>query len=183
MKQILVALVEDKPGVLNRIASLFRRRNFNIESLAVGHSEILGASRLTIVTDEEEHLRRNIIRQNLLKMVNVIDVVDVTDKPCVIREHALIKVKADGATRGEVRNLADMYRGRIVDVGKRSLIVEVTGEPDKIDSIIEVLEQFGIIEIMRAGKVALTRGADKPTNSYGAGSNNDTARTTMNDAN
>lgn len=175
MKQILVALVEDKPGVLNRIASLFRRRNFNIESLAVGHSEIPGASRLTIVTDEEEHLRRNIIRQNLLKMVNVIDVVDVTDTPCVIREHALIKVKADGATRGEVRNLADMYRGRIVDVGKQSLIIEVTGEPDKIDSIIEVLEQFSIIEIMRAGKVALTRGADKPTNSYGAGSNNDTA--------
>jgi len=183
MKQILVALVEDKPGVLNRIASLFRRRNFNIESLVVGHSEIPGASRLTIVTDEEEHLRRNIIRQNLLKMVNVIDVVDVTDKPCVIREHALIKVKADGTTRGEVRDLTDMYRARIVDVGKRSLIVEVTGEPDKIDSIIEVLEQFGIIEIMRAGKVALTRGADKPTNSYGAGRNNDTAHTTMNDAN
>ncbi len=182
MKQILVALVEDKPGVLNRIASLFRRRNFNIESLVVGHSEIPGASRLTIVTDEEEHLRRNIIRQNLLKMVNVIDVVDVTDHPCVIREHALIKVKADSATRGEVGNLVDMYRARIVDVGKRSLIVEVTGEPDKIDSILEVLEQFGIIEIMRAGKVALTRGANKPTNGRGPDGNNSTANTTMNDA-
>jgi len=166
MKQILVALVEDKPGVLNRIASLFRRRNFNIESLVVGHSEVPGASRLTIVTDEEEHLRRNIIRQNLQKMINVIEVVDVTDRPCVIREHALIKVKADSASRGEVRNLADMYRARIVDVGKRSLIIEVTGEPDKVDSIIEVLEQFGILEIMRAGKVALTRGIDSTTNSH-----------------
>ncbi|UCH62595.1 MAG: acetolactate synthase small subunit [Fidelibacterota bacterium] len=183
MKQILVALVEDKPGVLNRIASLFRRRNYNIESLVVGHSEIPGASRLTIATDEEEHLRRNIIRQNLLKMVNVIDVVDVTDQPCVIREHALIKVKADSSTRGEVRNLADMYRARIVDVGKQSLIIEVTGEPDKIDSIIEVLEQFGIIEIMRAGKVALTRGADKPTNGNGPDSDTSTSNTTVNEAN
>ncbi len=182
MKQILVALVEDKPGVLNRIASLFRRRNYNIESLVVGHSEIPGASRLTIATDEEEYLRRNIIRQNLLKMVNVIDVVDVTDQPCVIREHALIKVKADSATRGEVRNLADMYRARIVDVGKRSLIIEITGEPDKIDSIIEVLEQFGIIEIMRAGKVALTRGAGKPTSGRGPDDNNSTANTTTNEA-
>ena len=182
MKQILVALVEDKPGVLNRIASLFRRRNYNIESLVVGHSEIPGASRLTIATDEEEYLRRNIIRQNLLKMVNVIDVVDVTDQPCVIREHALIKVKADSATRGEVRSLADIYRARIVDVGKRSLIIEVTGEPDKIDSIIEVLEQFGIIEIMRAGKVALTRGVDKPTSGRGPDGYNSTANTTTNEA-
>ena len=163
MKQILVALVEDKPGVLNRIASLFRRRNFNIESIVSGHSEIPGATRLTIVTDEEEHLRRNIIRQNLLKLVNVIEVVDVTDQPCVIREHALIKVKAEGPTRGEVRNLVDMYRARIVDVSTRSLMVEVTGEPDKIDSLIDVLQTYGIIEIMRAGKVALTRGADSPT--------------------
>ncbi len=183
MKQILVALVEDKPGVLNRIASLFRRRNFNIESLVVGHSEVPGASRLTIVTDEEEHLRRNIIRQNLQKMINVIDVVDVTDKPCVIREHALIKVKADSATRGEVRNLADMYRARIVDVGKRSLIIEVTGEPDKVDSIIEVLEQFGIIEIMRAGKVALTRGADKPTNGHGTSGSDQAESATRNNDN
>jgi len=185
MKQILVALVEDKPGVLNRIASLFRRRNYNIESIAAGHSEVPGTSRLTIVTDEEEHLRRNIIRLNLLKLVNVIDVVDVTDQPCVIREHALIKVKAaDGAALGEVRNLVDIYRARIVDVGKRSLIVEVTGEPDKIDSIIEVLEQFEIIEIMRTGKVALTRGDDTLTaNGNGYAGQNKGARTDLNDAN
>ena len=162
MKQILIALVEDKPGVLNRIASLFRRRNFNIESIVAGHSEVPGATRLTIVTDEEERLRRNVIRQNLLKLVNVIDVVDVTDRPCIIREHALIKIKADGPTRGEVGALVEMYRGRIVDVGTRSLVVEVTGEPGKLDSIIDVLSTYGIIEIMRAGKVAITRGAENP---------------------
>jgi acetolactate synthase-1/3 small subunit len=158
MKQVLIALVEDKPGVLNRVASLFRRRNFNIESLVVGHSEIPGTSRLTIVTDEEELLRRNIIKENLRKLINVIDVEDITDSPSVIREHALIKVKVDGSTRSEVSNLVDMYRGRIVDVGSKSLVIEMTGEPQKIDSIIEVLAPFGVLEIARAGKVALTRG-------------------------
>ena len=162
MKQILIALVEDKPGVLNRIASLFRRRNFNIESLVVGHSEVPGASRLTIVTDEEEHLRRNIIRQNLLKLINVIDVVDVTEESCIIREHALIKVKSEGDTRGEIAALVEMYRGRIVDVGTQSLVVEITGESKKIKSMLEVLDQYGITEIVRAGKVAITRGPLNP---------------------
>ena len=159
MKQVLVALVEDKPGVLNRIASLFRRRNFNIESIVAGHSETPGTSRITIATDEEEHLRRNIIRHNLLKLINVIDVVDVTDQACVIREQALIKVRADGSIRGEVGDLVKIYRARIVDVSTASLIVEVTGEPDKIDSLIEVLTPFGVVEIMRTGKVAMIRGA------------------------
>jgi acetolactate synthase-1/3 small subunit len=160
-------MVEDKPGVLNRIASLFRRRNFNIESIVAGHSEVPGTTRLTIVTDEEERLRRNIIRQNLLKLVNVIEVVDVTDQPCIIREHALIKIKADGASRGEVSAVMEMYRGRIVDVGTKSLVVEVTGEPSKLDSLIEVLSTYGIIEIMRAGQVAITRGAENPADNGG----------------
>ncbi|MDM8518631.1 acetolactate synthase small subunit [Anaerolineales bacterium HSG6] len=158
MKQTLVALVEDKPGVLNRVASLFRRRNFNIESLAVGHSETPGVSRMTIVTDEEEYLRRNIVRTNLLKMVNVIDVQDVTDVPSVIRETALIKVRIDATKRREVMDLAEMYRGRIVDVANHSLIVEVTGESSKIDSMLEVLEPIGIVEVMRTGKIAMCRG-------------------------
>lgn len=160
MKQVLVALVEDKPGVLNRIASLFRRRNFNIESIVVGHSETPGTSRITIATDEEEHLRRNIIRRNLLKLINVIDVVDVTERPCVIREQALIKVRAGRSSRGEVGDLVKIYRARIVDVSTESLIVEVTGEPDKIDSLIEALTPFEVMEIMRTGKVAMTRGAE-----------------------
>ncbi len=162
MKQILVAQVEDKPGVLNRVASLFRRRNFNIESLAVGHSELPGVSRMTIVTDEVENLRRNVVRANLLKLINVIDVQDVTDKPCVIRETALVKVQADATQRGQVMDITEMYRARIVDVGTETLIVEITGESDKIESIIEVFHPFGILEIMRTGKIAMTRGVVKP---------------------
>jgi acetolactate synthase-1/3 small subunit len=162
MKQTLVALVEDKPGVLNRVASLFRRRNFNIESLAVGHSETPGVSRMTIVTDEYENIRRNVIRANLLKLINVIDVQDVTDQPCVIRETALIKVQADATLRGQIMDVAEMYRARIVDVATETLIVEVTGEPGKIESLIEVLEPFGVLEIMRTGKIAMTRGVVKP---------------------
>lgn len=164
MKQTLIALVEDKPGVLNRVASLFRRRNYNIESLAVGHSETPGVSRMTIVTDEEEHLRRNVIRANLYKMINVIDVHDVTDIPCVIRETALIKVQADATQRGQIMDVTEMYRARIVDVGTETLIVEVTGESEKVDSLLDVLESFGILEIMRTGKVAMARGVVNPRN-------------------
>lgn len=162
MKQTLVALVEDKPGVLNRVASLFRRRNFNIESLTVGHSEIPGVSRMTIVTDEYENIRRNVIRANLLKLINVIDVQDVTDQPCVIRETALIKVQADATIRGQVMDVAEMYRARIVDVATETLIVEVTGEPGKLESLIKVLDPFGVLEIMRSGKIAMGRGVVKP---------------------
>jgi acetolactate synthase-1/3 small subunit len=162
MKQTLIALVEDKPGVLNRVASLFRRRNFNIESLAVGHSEQPGVSRMTIVTDEEEYLRRSVVRANLLKLINVIEVQDVTDTPCVDRETALIKVMADATQRGQALDVAEMYRARIADVGTETLIIEVTGEHDKIESIINVLEPFGILEIMRTGKIAMTRGIVRP---------------------
>lgn len=169
MKQTLVAQVEDKPGVLNRVASLFRRRNFNIESLTVGHSEQPGVSRMTIVTDEEEYLRRNIIRTNLLKLINVIDVQDVTDIPCVVRETALIKVNADATQRGQVMDVAEMYRARIVDVGTSTLIAEVTGESEKIEAMVAVLEPFGILEIMRTGKIAMTRGVVVPRNGSHSG--------------
>jgi len=162
MKQTLIALVEDKPGVLNRVASLFRRRNFNIESLAVGHSETPGISRMTIVTDEEESLRRNVVRQNLLKLINVIEVDDVTDQPVVLRETALIKVRADATKRAEIMNIADIYRARIVDVATESLIVEITGDADKIDSMADLLKPFGIIEMARTGALAMTRGTVTP---------------------
>jgi acetolactate synthase-1/3 small subunit len=155
MKQTLVALVEDKPGVLSR-------RNFNIESLAVGHSETPGISRMTIVTDEYENIRRNVIRANLLKLINVIEVQDVTDQPCVIRETALIKVQADAAIRGQVMDVGEMYRARIVDVATETLVVEVTGEPSKVEALIEILQPFGVLEIMRTGKIAMTRGVVKP---------------------
>jgi acetolactate synthase-1/3 small subunit len=176
MKQTLVALVEDKPGVLNRVASLFRRRNFNIESLAVGHSETPGVSRMTIVTDEEELLRRNVIRTNLLKLINVIDVQDLTDIPCVVRETALIKVRADATQRGQVMNVAEMYRARIVDVGTETLIVEVTGESEKIEAMVAVLEPFGILEMMRTGKIAMTRGTVVPRSAQAAATNGKNSR-------
>jgi acetolactate synthase-1/3 small subunit len=164
MKQTLIAQVEDKPGVLNRVASLFRRRNFNIESLTVGHSEVPGVSRMTIVTDEEELLRRNVIRRNLLKLINVIDVQDVTETPSVIRETALIKISADASQRGQVMDVAEMYRARIVDVATKTLIVEVTGESSKLEALLDVLEPFGILEVMRTGQIAMTRGTVVPRN-------------------
>ena len=123
---------------------------------------------MTIVTDEEEYLRRNVIRANLLKMINVIEVDDVTDAPCVIRETALIKVNADASLRGQVMDTAEMYRARIVDVGTETLIVEVTGESEKIVSLIDVLEPFGVLEVMRTGKIAMTRGVVKPRRSASA---------------
>jgi acetolactate synthase-1/3 small subunit len=113
---------------------------------------------MTIVTDEEEFLRRNVVRANLLKLINVIDVQDVTDASCVVRETALVKVKADATQRGQVMDVAEMYRARIVDVATDALIVEVTGESNKIESLIEVLQPFGVLEIMRTGKIAMTRG-------------------------
>lgn len=162
MKQTLIALVEDKPGVLNRVASLFRRRNFNIESLAVGHSETPGISRMTIVTDEEELLRRNVVRENLFRLINVIEVDDVTDQPVVVRETALIKVRADATKRAEIMNIADIYRARIVDVATESLIVEITGDADKINSMTDLLKPFSIIETARTGALAMTRGTVTP---------------------
>ncbi len=164
MKQTLIAQVEDKPGVLNRVASLFRRRNFNIESLTVGHSEIPGVSRMTIVTDEEELLRRNVVRRNLLKLINVIDVQDVTDTPSIIRETALIKISADASQRGQVMDVAEMYRARIVDVATKTLVVEVTGESSKLEALLGVLEPFGVLEVMRTGQIAMTRGTVVPRN-------------------
>lgn len=162
MKQTLITLVEDKPGVLNRVASLFRRRNFNIASLAVGHSETPGISRMTIVTDEEELLRRNVVRQNLLNLINVIEVDDVTEQPTVVRETALIKVRADATSRAEIMNITDIYRARIVDVATETLIVEITGDTEKIDSMSDMLNPFGIIEIARTGALAMTRGVVTP---------------------
>lgn len=165
MKQTLVVLVEDKPGVLNRVASLFRRRNFNIASLTVGHSQMPGVSRMSIVTDEEENLRRKIVEANLVKLVNVIEVDDVTDKPSIKRELALIKVQADATNRAEIIDTAEKLRGRIVDIGTETLVVELTGEPDRTDELVESLEPFGIVELSRTGTMVMTRGEVIPRTS------------------
>ncbi len=153
-----VAYVEDKPGVLNRVASLFRRRAFNIESLTVGHTDQLGVSRMTIVVDTDDLGARR-VEANLYKLVNVLRVDDVTAQPSVERDLALIKVAARNGKRSEIMQLVDVYRARIVDVTNESLIVEITGTEDKIESLVEVLRPFGIIEMVRTGLVSMTRGA------------------------
>jgi len=159
MLHTLVAYVEDKPGVLNRVASLFRRRGFNIESLTVGHTEQEGVSRMTIVVDTDElGIRR--VEANLYKLVNVLRVDDVTSEAAVVRDLALIKVAVTPANRSEVIQLADVFRARVVDVANESLIIEITGTEDKIDKLVEVMRPFGIIEMVRTGRVAMARGAN-----------------------
>jgi acetolactate synthase-1/3 small subunit len=160
MQHTLIALVEDKPGVLNRVASLFRRRNFNIASLNVGRTEKPDMSRMTIVVEEgSSPMDARRVEANLYKLVNVVDVQDVTNLPAVFRDLALVKVKATPAQRSEVANLASIFRANIVDVAPDSVIVEITGTEDKIESLVELLRPLGIVEMVRTGQVAMTRGA------------------------
>lgn len=158
MQQILFALVENQPGVLNRVASLFSRRKFNIESLNVGRTERADISRMTIVFDNKTADART-VEANLYKLVNVIDVQDLTNQPSVVRDLALIKVKASQEQRSEVANLAAIFRGNIVDVAPESVVVEITGTEDKIESLIELLRPIGIEELVRTGQVAMMRGS------------------------
>jgi acetolactate synthase-1/3 small subunit len=171
MEHTLVVLVEDKPGVLNRVASLFRRRAFNIESLTVGHTEQPGTSRMTIVIDgDQTNVER--VTANLYKLVNVIQVADLAGMPALSRDLALIKVSVTATSRSEVMQLVEVFRSRIVDVANDSLIVEITGDEDKINSFVEVLRPFGILEMVRTGVVAMARGVVPalPTlNGYGSG--------------
>jgi acetolactate synthase-1/3 small subunit len=154
MKQTLVALVENKPGVLNRVASLFRRRNFNIDSLTVGRTERTDISRMTIVVDAEADKVKN----QLYKLINVIQVEDVTETPNVSRDLALIKVEVNNDTRGQVTQLCDIFRAHIVDAGPNTVIVEVTGNEEKLNSLIELLRPIGILELVRTGVVTMSRG-------------------------
>lgn len=160
MRHTLVAWVEDHPGTLARVAGMFRRRAFNIISLTVGASERPGLSRMTIVV-ETDRLDADLVEANLRKLVDVVDVHDVTQRPAVRRELALIKVRADGAQRVEIAQLAEIFRAKIVDVGLESVIVEVSGDSEKIDRLLEVLKPKGVIEVMRTGTVAMSRGQEE----------------------
>lgn len=160
MQHTFIALVENKPGVLNRVASLFRRRNFNIESLAVGRTEKADVSRMTIVVDcANGDMDAHKIEANLYKLVNVIDVQDVTHQPAVTRDLALIKVQVGPEKRGEVNNLAAIFRARIIDVAADSVIVEITGTEEKIEGMMELLRPIGIAEMVRTGQISMMRGA------------------------
>lgn len=156
-KHTLLALVTDKPGVLTRMASLFRRRGFNIESLAVGQSELPHFSRMTLVVNGPAAIVEQ-VRKQVSKIVDVVRVTDVTDERITVRELALIKVNANADTRSKIIEIVDIFRAGIVDVAAESLTIEITGDGEKIDSLINLLRGFGIKEVNRTGSIAMTRG-------------------------
>jgi acetolactate synthase-1/3 small subunit len=157
MQHTLVALVENQPGVLQRVANLFSRRGFNIESLTVGHTDTPKTSRMTIVVNAADTQVDQVTKQ-LYKLINVLKVSDVTTDRTVDRELALIKVNATASTRAEIAQVVDIFRARIVDLARDSLTVEVTGESEKIDSIVGLLRPFGLKEMVRTGRISMTRG-------------------------
>src|SRR4029079_10918492 len=157
MLHTFAVYMDNKPGVLNRVASLFRRRAFNIESLTVGHTETPGTSRMTVVVDTDEYGARR-LDAHLHKLTPVRRVQDITATPSISRDLALIRVAATGEARTHVMQLVDVYRARIVDVSPESLVVETTGTVDRIDSLLEVLRPFGVVEMVRTGRVSMGRG-------------------------
>lgn len=153
----LSVLVEDKPGVLARVSSLFSRRGFNITSLAVGPTETDGLSRMTIVVAVDE-IRLEQITKQLNKLINVIKIVEQEPTSSVARELVLVKVRADAATRSQIIEVAELFRARVVDVSPESVVLEATGTPEKLAAILRMLDEYGIREIVQSGMVALGRG-------------------------
>jgi acetolactate synthase I/III small subunit len=155
-----VVYVENKPGVLNRIASLFRRRGYNIESLTVGHTERPNISRMTIVASIGEGAAHR-VEANIYKLVNVLSVEDVTHATTISRSLALIKVDAPEESRHRLMEIVRVFRARVVDLAPRSLIIEITGAEDKIHALVDVLRPFGILEMVRTGQVVMRRGVQE----------------------
>ncbi|NUM43911.1 MAG: acetolactate synthase small subunit [Anaerolineales bacterium] len=171
MRQTLITKVENKPGVLNRVASLFRRRNFNIDSLNVGQTEDPRFSRMTIVVNTKD-VDAHKVEANLYKLVNVVDVQDVTGQSALLRELALIKVKAKNGQRAEIANLANIFGAKIIDVAEDSVVVQVASGEEKVNSLVELLRPFTIIELVRTGQVAMMRGSTEGVrHTPGAGGN------------
>ena len=156
-KHTITALVEDKPGVLNRVASMFRRRGFNISSLAVGNSEIPNLSRMTFVVEGDSRTVEQVTK-HLHKLIDVVKVADISDDNAVTRELALIRVRTTSHTRGEVMQITDLFRAHVIDVSPESVIIEVVGDDEKVDALQALLAPFGVVEVMRTGIVAMTRG-------------------------
>jgi acetolactate synthase-1/3 small subunit len=158
MLNTFVVYVENKPGVLTRVASLFRRRAFNIDSLTVGRTEKPEVSRMTVTVDADQDAARR-IEANLYKLVNVLLVENITEEPAIVRDLAMIKVASTDETRSKVLELAGVFRARVVDVSPESLTIEITGTEDKIDGLLEVLRPYGVLEMVRTGIVAMRRGS------------------------
>jgi acetolactate synthase-1/3 small subunit len=162
MLHTIVVYVENKPGVLSRVVSLFRRRAFNIDSLTVGRTEKPEVSRMTIVTEADEDQARRIVA-NVYKLVNVLLVDDVTGHPALLRDLALVKVAASQSTRSQILDLAAVFRARVLDIASDSITVELTGGEEKVDRLLELLTPYGLQEVVRTGIVAMRRGAKSPT--------------------
>lgn len=158
----VVAIVEDKPGVLMRVSSLFRRRGFNIESLSVGHSEEQGLSRMTIVVDGESAPIEQVEKQ-LYKLIDVVKVSDLSHEEMVARELALIKVRCNNVNRHELLDIANVFRADVVDIATNSIILQVVGDEDKIDGLVKMCEPYGIRELSRTGRIAMVRGTKTTT--------------------
>lgn len=152
-----IAYVEDQPGVLNRIASLFRRRGYNIVSLNVGRTHQVGVSRMTFVVEADDDMARR-IEANLYKLVNVLSVQDITDKEGVTRDLALVKISVSVERRAELLQLCEVFRARVVDIGSEALVAEITGSPDKLEGFLGALAPFEILEMVQTGRIAMTRG-------------------------
>jgi len=158
-RHTFIVYAEDEPGVLDRIASLFRRRTYNIESINAGRTDTAGVSRLTIVM-EADQITARLVEANLYKLMNVLRVHDVTREPSLSRELALLKIGAGGDARAQVMQLIEVFRARVVDVGPEAMVVEITGTEDKIQGLIDVVRPFGIIEMVRTGVISMSRGPD-----------------------
>ena len=158
MKHILSVIVDNRPGVLTRVTSLFARRGFNIDSLAVGVTEDETLSRITLVVHGKDTPVEQIIKQ-LFKLINVIKISDLSESDYVARELVLIKVNATPDTRAEIIEIANVFRAKVIDVGKNSLTIEATGTEDKLDALEDLFRSFGIKELVRTGKIALSRGS------------------------
>ena len=160
-RYVLSVLVEDKPGVMQRVSGLFRRRNFNIDSITVGHSEKKGISRITLTVAGDRKVLEQVMKQ-LNKLIEVIKVSQLNMEESVVRELALVKVRTKNeATRSELISYANIFRARIVDVSRDSMIIEITGDEDKIDAFIDLVKTYGIIELARTGVTAMIRGAKR----------------------
>ena len=171
----ITAFVIDKPGVLNRVTSMFRRRGFNIISLAVGHSEVPGLSRMTFVAEGDDYTVDQITKQ-LRKLIDVIEVTVIAKENYVSRELALIKVKADVHNRGEIMQIVEIFRSNIIDVSDESVVIEVTGDGGKIESLSKLLKTFGIVELMRSGMIAMNRGGTNSSEEVLAFKDNELAK-------
>jgi acetolactate synthase-1/3 small subunit len=159
-KHTIAVIVNDQPGVLQRVSGLFGRRGFNIESITVGASEEAGLSRMVIVTSGDDHTLEQVTKQ-LYKLIDVIKVVDLSANPMVGRELALIKVSAEPSSRPEILGVVETFRAAVVDIGTHTLMVQVVGDTEKIDAMIELLKPYGIKELSRTGVTALNRGNSK----------------------